>query len=119
MVKRNSQVQFRIFFITVVFLLIYGNCCFAHQPTVLNHGDSIHSIEFSPVDSSLIASASDDPVIKHWNFQINTTTLLTGHVEKVDAVAFSMDGNLFASGGNDCVLMLWDIQKNLLKMETR
>ena len=37
-----------------------------------------------------------------------TTARLAGHSERVDRVAFSADGTLLATGGDDGLVMLWD-----------
>ncbi|RKU06946.1 hypothetical protein C6501_17950 [Candidatus Poribacteria bacterium] len=97
-------------FVTIALLLNFCIFGLAQQPTILKHGSSIQSIEFSPVDVSLVASASDDHTVKIWDLQRNTATTLTGHTDKVNAVAFSPDGKLLVSGGNDRALKLWDVQ---------
>ena len=102
--------QFRFLCVTVGLLLNFCISGFSQQPTILKHGSSIQAIEFSPVDASLVASASDAHAIKLWDLQNNTSTRLTGHRDKVNTVAFSPDGKLLASGGNDRVLKLWDVQ---------
>ena len=98
-------------FSLVTIALLLNSCIlgFAQQPTVLKHGGSIQSIEFSPADASLVASASDALEIKLWDLQNNTSTTLTGHTDKVNAVVFSPDGKLLLSGGNDRALKLWDV----------
>ena len=103
--------QFRFPFITIGLLLIFCISGLAQQPTALKHGGSIQSIEFSPVDTSLVTSASDSQTIKLWNLQDNTSTTLTGHTDKVNSVTFSPDGKLLASGGNDRAIKIWDVQR--------
>src|SRR5580704_4635028 len=34
----------------------------------------------------------------------------TGHTNAVDAIAFSRDGSLLASGGHDAIIKLWDVR---------
>ena len=101
--------QRRFSFLIIGLLLIFCRSGFAQL--VLKHGGSIQSIEFSPVDTALVASASDDHTVKLWNLRNNTATSLTGHTDKVNAVAFSPNGKWLASGGNDQVLILWDVQE--------
>ena len=103
--------QFRFLSITIGLLLIFCISGLAQQPTALKHGGSIQSIEFSPVDTSLVTSASDSQTIKLWNLQDNTSTTLTGHTDKVNSVTFSPDGKLLASGGNDRAIKIWDVQR--------
>ena len=103
--------QFRFSFLTIGLLLIFCLSGLAQQPTVLKHGGSIQSIEFSPVDASLITSASDDHTIKFWNLLDNTSTTLTGHTDKVNSVTFSPNGKLLASGSNDRTIKIWDVHR--------
>ncbi len=103
--------QFRFLFVMIGLLLVCSISGFAQQPTALKHGGSIQSIEFSPVDTSLVISASDSQTIKLWNLQDNTSTTLTGHTDKVNSVTFSPDGKLLASGGNDRAIKIWDVQR--------
>ena len=103
--------QFRFLFVMIGLLLVGSISGFAQQPTTLKHGGSIESIEFSPVDASLVASAGDSQSIKLWNWQDNTSTTLTGHTDKINSVAFSPDGKLLASGSNDRVVKIWDVQR--------
>lgn len=102
--------QLRFSFIIGI-LLILCLSSFAQQPIVLKHGSSIQSIEFSPVDPSLVASAGDAQTIKLWNLQDNTSTTLTGHTDQINSVTFSPNGQLLASGGNDRVFKIWDVQE--------
>ena len=103
--------QFRFLFLMIGFLLIFCISGWAQQPTVLKHGSSIQSIEFSPVDASLVASAGDAQTIKLWNLQDNTSTTLTGHADKINSVTFSPNGQLLASGSDDRVFKIWDVQQ--------
>ena len=100
--------QFRHFFLTILFFFSCVCFGFAQQSTVLNHGGIVQTVKFSPVDNTLIASAGDDKTIKLWDLQNGTMVPLSGHTTGIFSIAFSPDGNLIASGEN--TVRLWDIR---------
>lgn len=82
---------------------------FAQEPTILKHGDTVHSVAFSPRDSSLIASAGADNTIKLWNLRQNSVKTLSSHVGTVNSVTFSPDGKTLVSGSDDSTVKTWEI----------
>ena len=100
----------RLFF-TIVVLLSFVPFGFAQDITILEHGGSIQSVAFSPVDNSLVASAGGHNAIKLWNLPENTVKTLTGHKDKVNSVAFSPDGGLLVSGSEDSTIKMWDVSE--------
>ncbi len=65
-------------------------------------------------DSSLLASGSDDNLIRIWraaDFKLLHT--LEGHGDFVNGVAFSPDGAWIVSGSHDKTLGVWDVQNGL------
>ncbi|RKU22530.1 hypothetical protein C6500_03245 [Candidatus Poribacteria bacterium] len=100
----------RLFF-TVVALFSFLPYGFAQDVTVLDHGGSVQSVAFSPVDNSLVASAGGHDVIKLWDLRENTVKTLTGHKDKVNSVVFSPDGELLVSGSEDGTLKIWDVSQ--------
>jgi WD40 repeat protein len=55
--------------------------------------------------SSLITTVPVEPSPKAIS---ETTEVLLGHTERVDALAFSPDGSRLASGSDDYTIKLWD-----------
>ena len=102
--------QFKRLFLTIPIFFSFLCFSFAQEPTVLRHGGSVQTVKFSPVDNSLIASASDNSTIKLWNLQNDTVTTLRGHSRKIHSVAFSPDGQLLVSGSDDWTFRLWDVE---------
>ena len=100
----------RLFF-TVVVLLSFLPFGFAQDVTILDHGDSVQSVAFSPVDNSLVASAGGHDAIKLWDLREDTVKSLTGHKDKVNSVVFSPDGGLLVSGSEDRTIKIWNISQ--------
>ena len=76
------------------------------------HGDTIRSIAFSPVDASLLASAGDD-TIKLWNRNAPDSPEILrfeSYTDGVDSIAFSPDGERLAAGGDEGIT-LWNVSE--------
>ena len=102
--------QFKRLLFTITFLLNLLPATFAQEPTLLEHGGGVWTVEFSPVDVSVVASAGESNVIKLWNLKNNTTRTLRGHTDIVLSVAFSPDGELLASVSDDGTIKLWNVR---------
>ena len=48
---------------------------------------------------------------KLWDLQNDTVTTLGHHTDVVNSIAFSPDGQLLASGGDDYAFKLWDVPR--------
>ncbi len=99
---------------TFVMLALLQNG-FAQEPMLLEHGDGVRAVEFSPIDASLLASAGESNIIKLWNLKNNTVQILRGHTGIVNSIAFSPNGELLASVSDDRTFKLWNVhnQRNI------
>jgi WD40 repeat protein len=91
---------------------------FSEQPAGSEHWQT--SVAFSPNGSSLV-TGSYDTSVRIWNLTTDSlASTLTGHLELVNDVAFSPDGNLIASSSGayewyqDFSVRLWDVQSGEL-----
>ncbi|KAA3663127.1 MAG: helix-turn-helix domain-containing protein, partial [Chloroflexi bacterium] len=77
--------------------------------------ENFMGMEISP-DSSLLVIASNNLIkileINSWE----TIHTLEGHTDVVGSITFSPDGTLLASGGDDGVLIIWDIKTGDVQM---
>lgn len=75
--------------------------------TLTGHKLKITTVAFNT--QGILASASADGTIGIWQNN-KMRCQLTGHVGSVTALAFSLDSQLLASGGEDRSIRLWDTQ---------
>ena len=102
--------QYKHLFLTITVLFSFSRLSFTQQPISLEHRSVVHTVAFSPVDGSLLASAGGNGNIKLWDLRNDTVTTLRGHSATVNAVAFSPNGELLVSAGDDHRFLLWDVQ---------
>ncbi len=108
--KRLLFIKIKHLFFTITLLLSLSLAGFAQEPTLLEHGGGVQTVEFSPVNASLLASAGESNLIKLWNLKNNTARTLRGHTGIVNSIAFSPNGNLLASVSDDRTIKLWNVR---------
>jgi WD40 repeat protein len=65
----------------------------------------------------VVAAGGRTGSVKLW--RSGTVVTLDGHVRTVNALAFSADGRLLATAGDDAVARLWDVERAALVAELR
>ena len=71
---------------------------------------NVHSIQFSPTDDQLLASACMNGQIQLWRDGVCIRILAGGHgVHPVYSVAFAPNGKILASGSRDETVRLWNL----------
>ena len=104
--------QFKHLFLTITVLLTLPfTAATQEEHTLFRHGSSVQTVAYSPVNPSVVASAGDNGDIKLWNLQDGILVTLGRHDDTVNSIAFSPDGRLLASGGDDYVLKLWNVNR--------
>ncbi len=76
----------------------------------LGHGYSVDALEFTP-DGRTVATGAGytDATVRMWDaFTGQAKGCWRGHREGVEALAYSPDGTLLASGSQDTTVRLWD-----------
>lgn len=93
-------------------ILLYNVLNGTKLKTLHGHTDSVNSVAFNS-DGTLMASGSDDFMIRIWN--VNTgkeLSVLKGHEGIVSTVAFHPRNiALLASGSQDYTIRLWNVQE--------
>ena len=101
--------QSRYLFLTITFLITFPLTIFAQEHTSLTHGGSVEAVAYSPINSSLIASAGGNNTVKLWDLTEGVVTTLGSHSNKVNSIAFSPDGQKLVSGSDDFTIKIWDV----------
>lgn len=105
--------RFISLFLAIVVLLILSHIAFAQEHTYLTHGGVVRTVAYSPVNSSVIASAGDTGTIKLWDLQNDTVITFRGHTHPVNALAFSPNGRWLVSGSDDYTFKVWDVSQRI------
>ena len=111
--------QFKHLFLVITFLLNLILAGSAQEPILLEHSGGVRTVEFSPADSQLVASAGESNIIKLWNLQNDTVRTLRGHTDTVNSIAFSPNGELLVSVSDDRTIKLWNVhtQQNMRTLQ--
>ena len=101
--------QRRYLFFTITFLIIFPLTIIAQEHTALTHGGSVQAVAYSPINSSLIASAGGNHTVKLWDLAEGSVATLGSHKDTINSIAFSPNGERLVSGSDDYTFKLWDV----------
>ncbi|KAI5956858.1 SWD3 [Candida jiufengensis] len=79
---------------------------------LIGHSKGISDIKFSPINSQIIASCSDDLTIRIWHINKNSSKcikIFKKHTFHITTIQFNNKGNLLISGSADETITIWDI----------
>lgn len=81
--------------------------------TLSGHTKGISDIVYSPINSNILASCSDDLTIRLWNItQQRCIKILRKHTYHITTLKFTQKGNILISGSSDETITIWDITSN-------
>ena len=103
--------RFTSLFLAIVVLVILGHIATAQEHTYFTHEGGVRTVAYSPVNSSLVASAGDSRAVQLWDLQNDTVTTFGHHTDTVNSVTFSPDGQLLVSGSDDYTFKVWDVSR--------
>jgi eukaryotic-like serine/threonine-protein kinase len=88
--------------------LIVWDAATGEQLFVLRgHTEAVWSLAYSPRGDRLVSASRDDRTVRVWDAGTGRQLLSLWH-EQVLSVAFSPDGECFASGASDDTIKIWD-----------
>ena len=104
---------FKHLFLTIIASLTLPLTAIAQaEHTLFNHGSSVQTVAYSPVNPFLIASSGNNGAIKLWNLRNDTVVTLGRHGDTLNSIAFSPDRKLLATGDNSGQVNVWDLQSH-------
>lgn len=84
--------------------------------TLKAHQLAVNQIAFNPIEGEVkFASVSSDRRVILWGMESKTPlNILTAHTQAVKTLAFSPDGKLLATGGDDGLIIIWGLANRKL-----
>ncbi|EER34096.1 hypothetical protein CTRG_02914 [Candida tropicalis MYA-3404] len=81
--------------------------------TLTGHTKGVSEIVYSPINSNILASCSDDLTVRLWNTKTNKCIkIFKKHTYHITTLKFVQKGNILISGSSDETITIWDITSN-------
>lgn len=81
--------------------------------TLTGHTKGVSEIVYSPINSNILASCSDDLTVRLWNIKTNKCIkIFKKHTYHITTLKFVQKGNILISGSSDETITIWDITSN-------
>ncbi len=96
-------------FVSITFLIFLSLTANSQEHTTLTHGGSVNAVAYSPVNSSLIASAGGNNTVKIWDLADGRVDTLGSHKNTINSLAFSPNGTRLVSGSDDYTIVVWNV----------
>ena len=101
---------------------LWSTKTFESLGTLKGHSDTISCLQFNPTNAGQLVSGSWDKTIKLWSvsdgqcqhtfggtFTTKDFSLVVGHYNHVNTVAWSPDGKCLVSGSSDKTIIIWHV----------
>ena len=105
-----------------IFSLCVGLCVLIIYPTqafdrYTAHGGPVRGLALSPDGFTLVTASFDYSAVVWRAKGLEEQTTLLGHEAAVNTAAFSNDGNLLATAGDDGIILLWAVKLQVKELK--
>lgn len=97
-----------------LFIFPFDGSSWSHSKTLTGHASSVEDIARSPVEPSVLATASADKTIKIWDLRAahdDSQLTINAHTSDVNVISWNpVETSQIASGSDDASFKIWDLR---------